>query len=326
MPDPGATLARLREFSGDHFLRRRRPEVFVLAMPDKEARARESLRELGLLGRARGVRAFDVRARGTQRLVDLGLVDAGYRDRCEERGEAYALGCQLSHMVALAEFLESGREWALVLEDDVAYPRGARAARRELAALQRLVRREVREPAVVFAGYCYAEALGPEYRPGLHHLVAPKCTHSYMVNRAAAERVLALLAPQERPIDETLPFGDFLVLGPSAPVLVQDWSEVGDKPGAGSVLKPDAAGRLAFPAFKDPEMNDPGTAPTLAERMEGEPQPLRGAIMAALALLTAALALASALAGRSRNALLLVLVALFLACAAYLACVGFFIT
>lgn len=207
--------------SGD-FLECSEPEAYIIAMPDKEGEAKKVVEKLGLQGRTRGVKAVNLKTIKPELLVRDGYVDKKYNETEKKKA---ALGCHLSHMLVLQEFLKSGKKTALVLEEDLSFPRGEASAREELKSFMEKSAEALdsEEPMISYAGYCYCNGKGDEIRQGLYKLDAPMCTHAYMINRPAAQRFIKEGLPQTRPVDHMYGVSGITLIGPESPIIDQPW-------------------------------------------------------------------------------------------------------
>lgn len=224
--------------------------VFVIAMPDKYEAVRASLESVGLAGEARFIKAVNAKDLDPHNLVDMGLLAPEFSARILEKPGVY--GCHMSHMLAMDLFLQTAAPVALILEDDLVFPRGAETGAKEIRAAMektaKLAEAEPGKPLVSFLGYCYASGRGPELESakGMHQLAEPRCTHAYMVNRAAAAAILAEGLPQREAVDEQIARmqqdGALEIVGSDTPIVNQDWPHE------------------HFPAYKENEVLNASTA------------------------------------------------------------------
>ena len=108
------------------------------------------------------------------------------------------IGCYLSHIKAMRRLLETDSPCALILEDDVELMPGAKEC------LEALAVRDDWDMVKLFCFHGGTPVRVAEVAPGRHlcvHLTRTTSTAAYMVNRRAAERLVATLLPMREQID-----------------------------------------------------------------------------------------------------------------------------
>lgn len=169
--------------------------------PQRLARASAQLQALGL----RWTRLPAVDARTLTAEQRAALDEAAYQRKHGKTSVPGELGCYLSHVQVMRQFLASDAAFALVLEDDV-------LLRDSLpAVLQGLMRNATRwDVAKLSAVHRGTPVPYLEVAPG-HHLAVmlSRCTgaSAYLVNRRAAERYAGGLLPMSLPYDHVFDQG-----------------------------------------------------------------------------------------------------------------------
>lgn len=125
-----------------------------------------------------------------------------YRLKDGKEASLGAVGCFFSHLKALQCFLDSGREFALICEDDVSPCPGLTDALTEALRHRKtwdLIRVDDarRRPVLPYA------VLTPVYRLATH-LSGMSNTGGYLINRKAAKKLLRVLLPMTIPYDNAL--------------------------------------------------------------------------------------------------------------------------
>lgn len=135
---------------------------------------------------------------GWEKLVDASLYGDRNRNVMPRPGE---VGCYLSHLKAMEEFLRTDAPWCVILEDDVEVLPGC------VPVLEALGRRDDWDLAKLF---CFHSGM-PVRKRALtsdHHLVVhlTRTTSSaaYAVNRRAAETMLKSMRPITEQVDHAL--------------------------------------------------------------------------------------------------------------------------
>jgi glycosyl transferase family 25 len=176
------------------------PPIYVINLDrdvERMASLDGSLRSLGLAYvRVPAVLGKEVPA--WEKLVDAPLYGARNRNIMPRAGE---VGCYLSHLRAMEEFLRTDAPWCVILEDDVEVLPGC------VPVLDALGRRDDWDLAKLF---CFHSGM-PVRKRALtsdHHLVVhlTRTTSSaaYAVNRRAAETMLKSMRPITEQVDHAL--------------------------------------------------------------------------------------------------------------------------
>lgn len=111
------------------------------------------------------------------------------------------IGCALSHLKVYKSLLESPKNSVLILEDDIQF-----ASTMTYSLLEELYTfvDEQQEPTVLCL-YDNAAHLGKVIKSfdgfSLYEAVKVVCTHAYIINRAAAKKILAIQSPLRWPMD-----------------------------------------------------------------------------------------------------------------------------
>jgi glycosyl transferase family 25 len=176
------------------------PPIFVINLDrdvERMASLAGSLKSLGLeYVRVPAVLGKEVP--GWEKLVDASLYGDRNRNVMPRPGE---VGCYLSHLKAMEEFLRTDAPWCVILEDDVEVLPGC------VPVLEALGRRDDWDLAKLF---CFHSGM-PVRKRALtsdHHLVVhlTRTTSSaaYAVNRRAAETMLKSMRPITEQVDHAL--------------------------------------------------------------------------------------------------------------------------
>ena len=169
--------------------------------PDRLARASAQLAKLGLPWTR--LPAVDARALSPEQRALLD--EDAYRRKHGMAPSLGELGCYLSHVEVMRAFVQSGHEFALVLEDDVLLEATLPAVLGQLMAHP--ARWDVAKLSAVHSGTPQSYL---RLTPG-HSLAVmlTRCTGSsaYLMNRAAATAYLAQLLPMSLPYDHVFDQG-----------------------------------------------------------------------------------------------------------------------
>ena len=176
------------------------PPIFVINLDrdvERMASIDGSLKSLGLnYVRVPAVLGKDVP--GWEQLVDANLYGARNRNVMPRAGE---VGCYLSHLKAMEEFLRTDAPWCLILEDDVEVrPECVEV----LAALGQ------KDDWDLLKLFCFHSGLPVRKRaltPTHHlvvHLTRTTSSAAYAVNRRAAETLLKSMRPISEQVDHAL--------------------------------------------------------------------------------------------------------------------------
>lgn len=176
------------------------PPIFVINLDrdvERMASLAGSLKSLGL-DYVRVPAVLGKEVPGWEQLVDAGLYADRNRNVMPRPGE---VGCYLSHLKAMEEFLRTDAPWCVILEDDVEVLPGC------VPVLEALGRRDDWDLAKLF---CFHSGM-PVRKRALtsdHHLVVhlTRTTSSaaYAVNRRAAETMLKSMRPITEQVDHAL--------------------------------------------------------------------------------------------------------------------------
>lgn len=176
------------------------PPIYVINLDrdvERMASLAASLRALGL-GYVRIPAVLGKEVAGWEQLVDAGLYGARNRNLMPRPGE---VGCYLSHLKAMEEFLRTDAPWCVILEDDVEILPAC------LPVLAALGERDDWDLAKLF---CFHSGLPVRKRAltATHHLVVhlTRTTSSaaYALNRRAAETLLRSMRPITEQVDHAL--------------------------------------------------------------------------------------------------------------------------
>lgn len=176
------------------------PPIFVINLDrdvERMASIDGSLKSLGLnYVRVPAVLGKDVP--GWEQLVDANLYGARNRNVMPRAGE---VGCYLSHLKAMEEFLRTDAPWCVILEDDVEVrPECVEV----LAALGQ------KDDWDLLKLFCFHSGLPVRKRaltPTHHlvvHLTRTTSSAAYAVNRRAAETLLKSMRPISEQVDHAL--------------------------------------------------------------------------------------------------------------------------
>jgi glycosyl transferase, family 25 len=176
------------------------PPIFVINLDrdvERMASIDGSLKSLGLnYVRVPAVLGKDVP--GWEQLVDANLYGARNRNVMPRAGE---VGCYLSHLKAMEEFLRTDAPWCLILEDDV------EVLPECLPVLAALGEKDDWDLAKL---YCHHAGMPLRKRAltSSHHLVVhlmlTTSSAGYAVNRRAAETLLRTMRPISEQVDHAL--------------------------------------------------------------------------------------------------------------------------
>ncbi len=176
------------------------PPIYVINLDrdvERMASMSGSLRSLNLpFERVSAVLGKDVP--DWQKLVDADLYGARNRLPMPRPGE---VGCYLSHLKAMEEFLRAGAPWGVILEDDVEILPGCVEV---LAALGK------QDDWDLVKLFCFHSGLPIRKRaltPNHHlvvHLTRTTSSAAYVLNRRAAETLLKSMRPISEQVDHAL--------------------------------------------------------------------------------------------------------------------------
>lgn len=97
------------------------------------------------------------------------------------------VGCALSHRKAYEELLRSGNEYALILEDDISIVRDLQSL--DISEIDSIMKTDVPKAMMLSGDYWYLK------RQKIVRLFSAVGAYAYLVNRAAAKRILSILPP-----------------------------------------------------------------------------------------------------------------------------------
>lgn len=176
------------------------PPIFVINL-DRDVERMASM-AVGLRARGLGyVRVPAVLGKevpGWENLVDAELYGARNRNAMPRAGE---VGCYLSHLRAMEEFLRTGAPWCVILEDDVDVLPDCPDV------LKALGRRDDWDLAKLFCFHSGMPVRKRALTPRHHlvvHLTRTTSSAAYAINRRAAETLLRSMRPITEQVDHAL--------------------------------------------------------------------------------------------------------------------------
>jgi hypothetical protein len=205
----------LESLPRDYFLQPKgEPDAYIIAMPDKEKKARKIANQLGM--NTAGVKAVN----GAKVRPDMKFIKK-WRPKIKSWCDK-SRGCYLSHMKVYHDFLKTDKEIVMVLEDDANLVTDKREFDKFVEVSKKMMTKD--KPMISFAGLCWPK-FGKEIGDtGMHEYKDGDCTHGFLINRKAA-RVL-LDKPMDLPIDEQIRTSDEIVkIIPNRFLLEQSWTQ-----------------------------------------------------------------------------------------------------
>lgn len=176
------------------------PPIFVINLDrdvERMASLAGSLKSLGL-DYVRVPAVLGKEVPGWEQLVDSGLYADRNRNTMPRPGE---VGCYLSHLKAMEEFLRTDAPWCVILEDDVDVLPEC------VSVLAALGQRDDWDLAKLFCFHSglpvRKRALTPTHRLVVH-LTRTTSSAAYAVNRRAAETMLKSMRPITEQVDHAL--------------------------------------------------------------------------------------------------------------------------
>lgn len=204
------------------------------------------LARLGLS--AQRVPAVDGRGRSP---ADFEIFDAAGYAACHGREPAAAeIGCYMSHLVAMRQFLAGDGACCVILEDD------AVLAPDFASVIDELVRRPDQWDLLLLAGPHSGGPVRLSQVDGTHWIVGMTFrqtgSSAYLINRACAERLLGALVPMRVPYDHafTLPWKHGLKMRACMPFPVPETLPGASTIGWNARKKPDLFTRLRVLAYR----------------------------------------------------------------------------
>lgn len=213
--------------------------VYVVALPTRLEYIRNILKKLNI--KANILNAFDKKnINGIPSGIPSGIPD-GIINPDVPKNQLYSgrIACHLSHSQILIHFLDSDKQTALILEDDIKILENSDQKIKDL--VEKIDKIDTKW-GIIYLGYCL-ESKNRDNKNDIIKLNRPLCTHAYIVNRKSAKILLDNFFPMYRSegdqiMGELIASGKLTAYGPKKMILGQNeniGSIIGNSKGIGNV-------------------------------------------------------------------------------------------
>lgn len=220
--------------------------VIVVTLEKRLAQIKTKLTPSGLTKRAFFMKAQVGKTLDLNLMQKYQIINPSLITHLKNRSVANIIGCTISHVSAISYFVTNPDlgPYCLIMEDDLATP--SKDCMTEIQMKLKSIDEKFPDWEMFYLGYKYEpthlkrnEAVQKHKEGDIWKLHAPLAAHSYILKRATAEKLIRLLLPLTKVIDELyydlISAGEIKAYGVRDLMFIQDTKNVGSELGSAGI-------------------------------------------------------------------------------------------